>query len=214
VAGAAGAAGRRGRPGGRLLFESHQAKAAGDEAFDGLSRFRMRAERGVLHALDHLETARSFSGMLRDGFVNIGGHAKQHGGTQNLAFSKARTPLSSAEMKIKATLERYYVLPCCLLLLNLCNAIISYKAELIHDGFLRTLFIMGMVLCGSSLVAFAIAPGLIWVVQSMRRTSRSTGGGVGEGFFLIGLGMLIFWLYYRNYLLGTEYILPAGWRNQ
>lgn len=22
-----------------------------------------------------------------------------------------------------------------------------------------------------------------------------------------------FWLYYRNYLLGKEYILPAAWRN-
>ncbi len=116
-------------------------------------------------------------------------------------------------MRTRAALERYYVLPCCLLLLNLCNAIVSYKAELIHDGFLRTLFIMGMVLFGSSLVAFAIAPGLIWTVQSMRRTSRSTGGGFGEAFFLIGLGVLIFWLYYRNYLLGTGYILPAFWRN-
>lgn len=116
-------------------------------------------------------------------------------------------------MRTSAALERYYVLPCCLLLLNLCNAIISYKAQLIHDGFLRTLFIMAMVLFGSSLVAFAIAPGLIWSVQSLRRTSRSTGGGAGEAVFLVGLGGLIFWLYYRNYLLGTEYILPAAWRN-
>ena len=30
---------------------------------------------------------------------------------------------------IRASLERYYVLPCCLLLLNLCNEIISYKAR-------------------------------------------------------------------------------------
>jgi hypothetical protein len=114
---------------------------------------------------------------------------------------------------VKATLERYYVLPCCLLLLNLCNAIISYKAQLVHDAFLRTLFIMAMVLFGSSLVAFAIAPGLTWTVQSMRKTSRSTAGGAGEALFLIGLGVLIFWLYYRNYLLGTQYILPPSWRN-
>ncbi|MBI2515652.1 MAG: hypothetical protein HYV95_01940 [Opitutae bacterium] len=116
-------------------------------------------------------------------------------------------------MKTSATLERYYVLPCCLLLLNLCNEIISYKARLIHDGFLRTLFIMGMVLFGASLVAFAIAPGLVWAVQSLRRTSRSHGGGVGEVLFLSALGVVIFWLYYRNYLIGTEAILPAAWRN-
>jgi bacteriorhodopsin len=116
-------------------------------------------------------------------------------------------------MKTSRTLERYYVLPCCLLLLNLCNEIIAYKARLIGDSLLRTLFIMGFVLFGASLVAFAIAPGIIWTVQSIRRTSRSNAGQVGEGFFLLALGMLIFWLYYRNYLLGTECILPAAWRN-
>jgi len=116
-------------------------------------------------------------------------------------------------MRTSATLERYYVLPCCLLLLNLGNEIIAYKARLIDDGLLRTLFIMGFVLFGASLVAFAVAPGLIWLVQSLRRTSRSNAGQLGEGFFLIGLGALIFWLYYRNYLMGTEHILPAAWRN-
>jgi hypothetical protein len=116
-------------------------------------------------------------------------------------------------MKVRAALERYYVLPCCLLLLNLCNEIIAYKARLIGDDFLRTLFIMGMVLFGASLVAFAIAPGIVWTVQSLRRTSRSTAGNLGEIAFLFGLGGLIFWLYYRNYVHGTEAILPAGWRN-
>ncbi len=117
-------------------------------------------------------------------------------------------------MKTSAALERYYVLPCCLLLLNLGNEVVSYKARLIQDGLLRTLFIIGMVLFGSSLVAFAIAPGLIWGVQSLRKTSRSTAGGVGDVLFLGVLGVIIFWLYYRNYLLGTQYILPAGWRNK
>ncbi len=116
-------------------------------------------------------------------------------------------------MRTTAALERYYVLPCCLLLLNLCNEIIAYKARLIEDGLLRTLFIMGFVLGGASLVAFAIAPGLIWVVQTLRRTSRSNAGSVGEASFLLMLGLLIFWLYYRNYLIGTQAILPAMWRN-
>ncbi len=69
-------------------------------------------------------------------------------------------------MKVSATLERHYVLPCCLLLLDLCNEIIAYMARLIGDDFLRTLFIMGMVLFGASLVTFAVAPGIIWTVQS------------------------------------------------
>lgn len=116
-------------------------------------------------------------------------------------------------MRTNATLERYYVLPCCLLLLNLCNEIVAYKARLIEDGLLRTLFIMGFVLFGASLVAFAVAPGLIWLVQSLRRTSRTNAGQFGEAVFLVALGVLIFWLYYRNYLLGTEHILPAAWHN-
>jgi hypothetical protein len=116
-------------------------------------------------------------------------------------------------MRTTAALERYYVLPCCLLLLNLCNEIIAYKARLIDDGLLRTLFIIGMVLFGSSVVAFAIAPGVVWIVQSLRRTSRSNAGRLGEAAFLVGLGLLVFWLYYRNYLMGTQAILPPMWRN-
>jgi hypothetical protein len=116
-------------------------------------------------------------------------------------------------MKVSATLERYYVLPCCLLLLNLCNEIIAYKARLIADDLLRTLFIMAMVLFGASLVAFAVAPGIIWTVQSLRRTSRTAAGGLGEIGFLFALGGLIFWLYYRNYVHGTQAILPTAWRN-
>jgi hypothetical protein len=50
-------------------------------------------------------------------------------------------------------------------------------------------------------------------VQSLRRTSRSTGGGAGEVIFLTALGALVFWLYYRNYILGTDSILPGMWRN-
>ena len=116
-------------------------------------------------------------------------------------------------MKVSVTLERHYVLPCCLLLLNLCNAVISYKSLLIHDTILRTIFVMGMVLFGSSVVTFAIAPGLTWTVQSLRRTSRTAAGGLGEVAFLFGLGGLIFWLYYRNYIHGTDAILLPVWRN-
>lgn len=116
-------------------------------------------------------------------------------------------------MKTTRALERYYVLPCCLLLLNLCNEIATYKARLIGDDVLRTLAIMGMVLFGSSLIAFAVAPGIIWSIKSLRRTSRSAGGGAGEGLFLVAFAVIVFWLYHRNYNLGTESLLPAAWRN-
>lgn len=112
------------------------------------------------------------------------------------------------------SLERYYVLPSCLLLLNLCNEVATYKARLIGDGALRTLAIIGMVLFGSSLIAFAVAPGIVWMIQSLRRTSRSAAGSAGELLFLLGFAAVVFWLYYRNYILGTEALLPAEWRNQ
>jgi len=116
-------------------------------------------------------------------------------------------------MKPSVALERFYVLPCCLLLLHLANEVVSYKAQLIYDSFLRTLFIMGMVLFGSSLVAFAVSPAIVWAVQSLRRTSRTTWGGGGEALFLVGLGIAIFFLFYRVHIVGIESVLPAAWRN-
>jgi bacteriorhodopsin len=47
----------------------------------------------------------------------------------------------------------------------------------------------------------------------MQRSSRTRGGELGEIFFLIFLGAVIFWLYYRVYIIGPESILPAEWRN-
>ena len=36
---------------------------------------------------------------------------------------------------------------------------------------------------------------------------------VGVALIAVALGAIVFWLYYRNYLLGTDHILPAMWRN-
>ena len=41
--------------------------------------------------------------------------------------------------KTTAVVRNYYVLPCCLLLLNLVNSLVGYKAEMIAEPFLRTL---------------------------------------------------------------------------
>ncbi len=116
-------------------------------------------------------------------------------------------------MKNKNVVRNYYVLPCCLLLLNLCVELASYKAKLIDDEYLRTAAIMGMVLFGGSLVGFVVAPLIGTLVGWMQRSSRTRGGELGEIFFLIFLGAVIFWLYYRVYIIGPESILPAEWRN-
>jgi MFS family permease len=116
-------------------------------------------------------------------------------------------------VKNQIVVRNYYVLPCCLLLLNLCVELVSYKAKLIDDGLLRTLAIMGMVIFGGSLVGFIVAPAIGLLVSWMQRSSRQSWGGWGELFFLLMLGLVIFWLYYRVYIIGPESVLPAEWMN-
>lgn len=116
-------------------------------------------------------------------------------------------------MKNQNVVRNYYVLPCCLLLLNLCVELVSYKAKMIDDDYFRTAAVMGMVLFGGSFVGFVMAPAIGLFVVWMQRSSRQNWGGLGELFFLLLLGALIFWLYYRVYIIGPESILPAEWRN-
>jgi hypothetical protein len=106
-----------------------------------------------------------------------------------------------------------YILPCCLLLLNLCIELVSYKAKMIDDVMLRTAAIMAMVLFGGSLVAFVVAPAIGLVVESLHRGSRQQWGWLGEIGFLVVLGVVVFWLYYRIYVIGPESVLPAAWHN-
>jgi hypothetical protein len=118
-----------------------------------------------------------------------------------------------ARMKSTNVIRNYYVLPCCLLLLNLCVEIVSYKAKMLDDPLLRTGAIMGMVLFGGSLVGFVVAPLIGRAVVSLQRGSRQGGGEMGEIVFLLLLGVVVFWLYYRVYIIGPESVLPADWHN-
>lgn len=116
-------------------------------------------------------------------------------------------------MKNPQIIRNYYVLPCCLLLLNLCNQIASYKAQLIDDALLRTAAIMGMVLFGGSLIGLVAEPVIGSLIVSLHHGSRQRWGQIGEILFLCGLGMVVFWLYFRVDVYGAGSILPAGWRN-
>jgi hypothetical protein len=106
----------------------------------------------------------------------------------------------------------YYVLPCCLLLLNLVNAMVGYQAEGIEDPWVRTTVVVALVLFGGSVTAFLIAPALEVFVRWLQRTSRAQAGGVGEACFLIALGAVVFWLYYLMVNHGVESLVPAPWR--
>lgn len=119
----------------------------------------------------------------------------------------------SLRVKANQAVRTYYILPCCLLLLNLCVEIVSYKSRQIPDPLLRTGFIMGMVLFGASLVTYAFAPAVAWLVRSLHQGSRRQAGWLGELGFLLVLGFVVFWLYYLTYIHGPESLLPASWEN-
>ena len=116
-------------------------------------------------------------------------------------------------MKNTNVVRNYYVLPCCLLLLNLCIEIVSYKVKIFDDALLRTAAIMVMVLFGASLVGFVVAPAIGVMVSTLHRGSRHGAGQLGETLFLVLLGVLVFWLYYRVYNIGPQSVLPAAWHN-
>jgi len=116
-------------------------------------------------------------------------------------------------MKKNNVIRNYFVLPCCLLLLNLCVGLVGYKAKMIDDPYLQTGAVMAMVLFGGSLVGFVLAPTIEAMVVSLQRTSRRGLGELGHVAFLLCLGALVFWMYYRMYILGPQYLLPAAWRN-
>ena len=115
--------------------------------------------------------------------------------------------------KAKTVVRNYYVLPCCLLLLNVVNSLVGYKAELIDEPFLRTVVVIFLVICGASLVAFVFAPAIGMAVNSLQRGSRQGGGSVGEAIFLLLLGAVVFWCYYQLCNHGPAALLPAAWRN-
>lgn len=120
---------------------------------------------------------------------------------------------SNRHVKNQNVVRNYYVLPCCLLLLNLCVELVSYKAKMIDEPILRTGAIMAMVLFGGSFVGFVMAPAIGMLVSWMQRSSRQNWGGLGEVFFLLALGLAIFWLYYQIYIVGPESVLPTEWHN-
>lgn len=116
-------------------------------------------------------------------------------------------------MKNPSLVRNYYVLPCCLLLLNLCIEIVSYKVKVFDDALIRTAAIMAMVLFGGSFVGFVMAPAITTLVATLHRSSRRGAGQLGEIFFLLFLGLVVFWLYYRVYNIGPQSVLPAAWHN-
>ena len=111
-------------------------------------------------------------------------------------------------MKKTNVVRTYYILPCCLLLLNVCNSLVSYKAGMIADPLLRTGAIIFFILIGSSLVAYVFTPAIEALVRTLHRTSQKGAGELGRVAFLVLLGAGVFYLYYQLYIHGPQSILP------
>ena len=116
-------------------------------------------------------------------------------------------------MKKSTVVRNYFILPCCLLLLNIVNNIVAYKSDEIGEPILRTGAVIFLVLAGSALVAFVLAPLITRLVQSLHLKSRQGAGELGEIIFLVVLGAGVFWLYYQVTIHGVASILPMDWRN-
>ncbi len=116
-------------------------------------------------------------------------------------------------LKKTNVVRTYYILPCCLLLLNVCNSLVTYKAGMIVDPLMRTAAIILFVLVGSSVVAFVLAPAIEGLVRSLHRTSQKGAGELGRVAFLVALGGGVFFLYYQLYVHGPESLLPTVLRN-
>lgn len=121
---------------------------------------------------------------------------------------------SRTKVKKGNVVRTYFILPCCLLLLNICNNLVSYKAGMIDDPYLRVFAIICMVLFGSSLAAFVFSPAIESLVRSLYRSSEKGAGGVGQVVFLVLLGALVYFIYYQVYIHGPETLLPDFLRNR
>lgn len=112
------------------------------------------------------------------------------------------------------TASKYFILPSCLLVLNLVNQVIEYKVgSLVEDGLLRTMTVIALVLFGGSITAFVVAPALESAVRWMYKGSKSQAGVIGEALVLLGAGAVVFWLYYRYVVQGPEALIPEVWWN-
>jgi hypothetical protein len=84
-------------------------------------------------------------------------------------------------MKKDSVTRNYIVLPCCILLLNLCVGLVSYKAKVLGDPLVQVAAIMAMVLFGGSVVGVVLSPAIEALVVSLHRGSRRRWGRARRG---------------------------------
>lgn len=112
----------------------------------------------------------------------------------------------------KRNIKKYFVLPVCILVINIVEEILVYKSNFIADDYLRTAFILLLFIVGIAGVSFLVSPLIVKLLSSVYFKGRKHAGYAGELIILaVTLGGL-YYLYFLIYIYGPEYLLPSAWR--
>jgi len=128
--------------------------------------------------------------------------------------TNAQTPIRR-KIHYKRNIRRYVILPTCLLVLNVVEEVVCYKAQVIGNPYLRAGILMLMFFCGFGLVGLVFAPLLTRSLEQVYFGGRKHGGYLGELIVLAALYGGLFYVYYLMYGApsGVENLLPIAWHN-
>lgn len=119
-------------------------------------------------------------------------------------------------VKVKAKhRKKYVILPVSLLVFNVLHEFIVYKAKMIANKNLRTLFLMAMFLVGFAFVTFVVAPWVERVVEKLVLSGKKGAGVLGELIMAVLFFLGLFYLYYEIYTNPAEIasVLPKSLLN-
>ena len=110
----------------------------------------------------------------------------------------------------RRTQRRYFVLPVCLLMLNVLEELFIYMVpEIVPNPWWRITVIIAMFLVGFAAVGFWIAPAMERWIGRMHSAGRKTAGWLGELLIVVAIGAAMFGIYYLLYIQGPKSLLPA-----
>ena len=114
----------------------------------------------------------------------------------------------------KKNLSKYFVFPITYLILELVEDVLIYKSELVGNHWTQAVVVMGVLVFGISLVAFALVPFFQGGLESLRKSHKKH-GPLGEFLFTASVLLAIYLLYYIKVSHGgnIESLLPDFFHN-
>ena len=109
----------------------------------------------------------------------------------------------------KKNIAKYFVFPITYLILELVEDVLIYKTASMDAGYPRTFTVIGILVFGISIVAFALVPFFQGGLESLRKSHKKH-GPLGEVLFIASVLLAIFYLYHvkSNDPEGIEALLP------